>query len=187
MSLLNPYLLNILHQMPKELLYWIAGFLDGDGHICCRIKVKSDYRYGYQLKPEIGFTQLARRADFFFPLLKKTLGDIGTIRTKGQSSQVIVYEITNLSDVYTLMFVLEPYLLFKRKQAKYVLDILLNYDLAMQDPGVSVTLCRKAHRIAMLNDSKKRSNHTSAAVKCLKQRHQKKKMLVPAWILQIKP
>ncbi len=85
------------------------------------------------------------------------------------------------------MFVLEPYRLFKRKQAKYALDILLNDDLAMQDPGVSVTLCRKADPIAMLNDSKKRSNNTSTAVKCLKQRHQQKKMLVPAWILPIKP
>ena len=163
--ILNLPLMHILSKLSERQLAWIAGFLDGDGHIGCRIVSRPDYRNGFKLSPEISFTQKTgisklgnstRRGSYLLPIIKALFGGIGSIRIKdkNKANTISVYEIQGLHDVYAVLWVLLPYLVLKAKQAKYNLDIIANYEASLRNPSLFLDLCYKADRISQLNDSR---------------------------------
>jgi hypothetical protein len=155
-------LVKVLGQLSTGQLAWIAGFLDGDGHIGCRIIPRSDYRFGFKITPEISFTQKSLRGKLLLPYLKVLLGNIGSVRHK--SSGVSVLEVQGRLDVYAVLNALSPHLVLKNKQAKYCMDVIAKYDQALVDPKLFVELCRKSDRISALNDSRKDQRTNTSAV-----------------------
>lgn len=164
MCLINKILLNVfvnnqltladnLKYLDPLLLGWIAGFVDGDGHIGCRIIKRKDYKFGFKLTPEVSFTQKDVRGKHLFPHLQKLFINVGGVRIT--KDNVMRYEIQGRQDVGALVQTLLPYLVLKQKQAKYCLDIVNSYEQAMQDPKLFLELCRRADRMSKLNDSRK--------------------------------
>ena len=173
MPLLKLPLLNLLSKLDKKQLAWIAGFLDGDGHIGCRIIRRADYKFGFKLTPELSFTQKNIRGYHLFPALRQILGNIGSIRIKDKG--VACLEIQGRFDAYAVLAVLYPHLVLKRKQAKYCMDIIVNYEQALANPNLFLDFCRKADRISALNDSRKGARIVTSAVVL---KHFKSKRLV---------
>lgn len=165
-------LLNKILSLKISDLCWLAGFIDGDGHIGCRIKPRADYKHGYQLLPYVSFTQKDKRGMYLFPHMKKLLFDIGSYRNKGDG--VWVYELENKVHIKALLTALLPYIWLKRKQVKYLFDIINQYDAALRDPKLFLSLCYKADHIAMMNDRHQGRKHTGDSVA----QHLKNKKLI---------
>lgn len=157
----NKYLSN-LALLTKYELGWIVGFLEGDGHIGCRLKKRKDYANGFQLLPEISFTQKEKRAQFIFPFMYKLFKGIGSYRARGDG--VWAYEIQDHEQLCAFLVTVMPFLLMKRKQAFYCLRVVVNYQDALKDQKLFLELCRTSDRMSQLNDANTGRKNTYAAV-----------------------
>ncbi|KKQ92892.1 MAG: Homing endonuclease [candidate division CPR2 bacterium GW2011_GWC1_39_9] len=105
--------------MQKELLSYIAGFLDGDGCIMAQLVHRKDYRYGYQIRLSIVFYQKEQKIEFLEWL--KTKLKYGYIRNRNDG--MAEYTIVGPQYVQEILIKLLPYLRLKRKLAELVLEI----------------------------------------------------------------
>jgi len=134
-------------------LIYLAGFIDGDGSIIAQIVKRSDYKWKYQLRFTLQFTQKTSRLHFLEDL-HKTLG-VGYVRQRGTVSD---YVITEAKNVYELLKLLQPFLRLKQKQANLVMKIIEQLPSSKDSVHKFLEICEIADHVATLNDSKSRQN-----------------------------
>ncbi len=105
--------------MQKELLSYIAGFLDGDGCIMAQLVHRKDYRFGYQIRLSVVFYQKEQNIAFLEWL--KTELEYGYIRKRNDG--MAEYTIVGPEYVQEILIKLLPYLRLKKKLAELVLEI----------------------------------------------------------------
>ena len=101
-------------------LAYIAGFLDGDGSIIVQIKNRKDTPQGWRLMFTICFYQDTRHEKTLFWIQKK-LG-IGYISRRNDG--ITGLRINGYMQTRKILEKLCPYIKFKKKQVKYILQIL---------------------------------------------------------------
>ncbi len=105
--------------MQKELLSYIAGFLDGDGCVMAQLVHRKDYRLGYQIRLSIVFYQKEQNVQFLEWLKTKLV--YGYIRRRNDG--MAEYTIVGADYTAKILKKLLPYLRLKRKLAEIVLEI----------------------------------------------------------------
>jgi len=148
----------------------IAGFLDGDGSVIAQIIRRKDYVLKFQIRLTVQFTQHTKRRWFLehikdlIDLLKIDLLKIGGkgkpgmgwIRNRGES-EVSDYVITDTQDVLTVLRILEPFLVIKKKQAGLVIKIIESLPSVGHSQVAFLEVARLTDQVAQLNDSKTRT------------------------------
>ena len=119
-----------------------------------QITRRGDYAYKFQITATIAFHQKGLRGKWFFTGLQKVLFGIGSIDDKKNGKRE--YCITGYDEVKGLAILLLPFLHLKRKQAKYLIDILNMLD-SVKTPQDFIVVCKKSDRFGQLNDSKNRT------------------------------
>lgn len=159
--------MSTIQQISRENLFYIAGFLDGDGCIKVQIIKKSDYVLQYQIRVTVTFFQKSTRLSFL-EWLKQEIG-CGNIRSK-LSDGVSEYAIVGIDNVQPLLTALQPMLRVKSAQAKIVLQICSTLPSIAKNHNRQAfyDLCEAVDLVGGLNDSKKRTT-TALVVKNTKQ------------------
>lgn len=134
-------------------LAYLAGFIDADGSISAQIKARKK-GLKYKLEGFLAFHQKLRRGQWLFPLIKQHFNDVGYICDKKNGK--MEYVMASQEEVKEALILLYPFFHLKKRQAKYVLDIICNLDSSRNNAAKFLSLCRKADRCSSLNDSKKR-------------------------------
>ena len=99
---------------------YVAGFLDGDGSIHVRIKPNHDYRFRFQIAPNIVFYQ-SQKEMHHLQWLNRLLG-AGYVRRRNDGIAELV--IGDEKGLVKIIKDLLPYLKLKQRQAKLMFDIL---------------------------------------------------------------
>jgi len=99
---------------------YIAGFLDGDGSVIVQVKSRRDTPRGWRLMFTICFYQDTRHEKPLFWIQKK-LG-IGYIARRNDGMTEL--RINGYKQIKRILELFYPYLKFKEKQVKYILEIL---------------------------------------------------------------
>lgn len=135
---------------------YLAGFIDADGSIVAQIIPRKDYLLKFQIRVSVLCIQKMNRVhhlkDFQFEIGK------GTIRDRGDG--VGEFAIVGQKNVSEVLKQIQPYLRNKKKQANLVLRICEQLDQTKNNPQKFLELCELADHIAVLNDSKNRTNTT---------------------------
>ena len=151
-------------------LAYIAGFLDGDGSIIAQFVPRNDYKWGYQIRLTIQFTQKSTRRIYLQKLLDLT--GVGYIRNRGEeksqvwqatpaetakpSLAVSDLVITDVKHVHAFLKQLQPYLKIKQKQANLALRLIEQMPLAKNSLEKFIENVKLVDQISALNDSKSR-------------------------------
>ena len=136
----------------KTFLSYLAGFLDGDGSIYVRLKPNSTYKYDFQVAPSVVFFQsLSEKSKL--QILKKRLG-FGYLRERKDG--IVEYTVGDRKSIRSLMKMLNPYLLFKKKQAKLIIEI-LDFSEKISSASDFLELAKLIDEFGKLNYSKKRT------------------------------
>ena len=130
---------------------YIAGFLDGDGSIYIRLKPNSDYRFGYQVSPNIVFYQSLKNLSFLAKI--KRIIEEGYIRKRNDG--VAEYVLGDKASMVSLIEQILPYLILKKKQAKLFLKILEKKEMIKSKKDF-LKLAELIDNLEKLNYSKKR-------------------------------
>ena len=143
--------MNKIQKLTELDLAYIAGFIDGDGSINCQIIRRQDYKLKFQILFSLTVFQKTTRHWVVLWFAKKI--GLGTVRKRpdGMSEYSLVGH-----SVKNLLIALLPFLKVKRRQALLVIEIINNLS-KNQDPQSFVKLCEQVDRMAILNDSKKRT------------------------------
>lgn len=139
--------------LTRDDLIYLAGFIDGDGAIIAQVVKRSDYKWKFQLRLTLQFTQKTKRLHFL-QALHQTIG-VGYVRTRGNVSDFVITETKN---VYDLLKLLQPFLRLKQKQANLVIKIIEQLPSSKDSVHKFLELCEIADHVASLNDSKSREN-----------------------------
>ncbi len=142
-------------------IIYLAGFLDGDGSIIAQFVFRKDYKFKFQIRLTLQFSQLKKRRWFLEYI--KDLFQKGYIRDRGIMSDYVLVEP---SSVYHLLSLLQPYLKLKQKQANLVLQIIEQLDSSKNSLDNFLNLCLLVDQVAELNDTKKRK-HTYLTVSAM--------------------
>ena len=140
-------------------IVYIAGFLDGDGSIIAQLVKRDDYKWSYQIRVTVQFTQLKKRR-IFLEKLKDIIGP-GYVRDRKDVSD---YVITDVKSVYALLQKLQPYLRIKQKQADLTLRLIDQLPASKKSKDKFIELSQLIDQIASLNDTKKNRVITSVTV-----------------------
>lgn len=147
--------------MPKDILAYIAGFLDGDGCLMAQLVKRTDYKFGFQIRLSIVFYQ---RADNIAHLkwIKSKLKN-GYIRIR--NDYMSEYTIVGYKDVREVLEIIYPYLKLKKSQAK----LLIKISKISKKPNVEefLSYCRLVDESAKLNYTKKRKIFTQNVIRYL--------------------
>lgn len=160
--------------MKREILAYIAGFLDGDGCIMLQLVYRHDYVLGYQIRASIVFYQKQQYKTFLL-WLKNQFNGVGYVRDRNDGMSE--YTIVGIDHAKKVLRVLLPYLRLKKKQAHIALKVINQ----MPGSGRKMTaskllfLSKDVDQFLKLNYSKKRVN-TSEKLKAFLT---KKSYLIP--------
>ena len=105
--------------MAKELLSYIAGFLDGDGCIMLQLVRRKDYVYGFQIRASIVFYQKQKHRVFLEWLQKQF--QVGYIRNRNDGMSE--YTIVGFKSVTKVLKKLKPFLRLKKKHVNLVFKV----------------------------------------------------------------
>lgn len=144
---------NNMKKITRDDLIYLAGFLDGDGSIIAQLVERKDYKWLYQIRLTVQFTQKTKRLHFLNEL--QSIIDVGYIRSRGNVSDYVISEPKN---VYDLLNQLKPFLRIKQKQANLVMKIIEQLPLAKDSKEKFLELCELANQVTLLNDSKNLKN-----------------------------
>jgi intein-encoded DNA endonuclease-like protein len=97
----------VKHLLKAECAY-IAGFLDGDGSLYIRLKPNKDYRFNYQIAPNIVFYQ-SQKGWLFLQKIKKMIG-AGYMRKRNDG--IAEYIIGDVAAMSSLLKQISPFLIF---------------------------------------------------------------------------
>jgi hypothetical protein len=154
--------------LTKNVLSYIAGFLDGDGCIMLQLIFRHDYVLGYQIRASIVFYQDTRYRNFL-EWLKEELS-YGYVRDRNDG--ISEYTIVGLEPARKVIQKLSPYLKLKSPQARLAIKVI---DEILKEkkltPAKLVFLARKVDYFAKLNYSKKRTNTSQVVEKFLKSKN----------------
>jgi hypothetical protein len=151
--------------LTRDDLMYLAGFIDGDGAIIAQVVKRSDYKWKFQLRLTLQFTQKTKRLHFL-QALHQTIG-VGYVRTRScgcksgcrsNNTNVSDFVITETKNVYDLLKLLQPFLRLKQKQANLVIKIIEQLPSSKDSVHKFLELCEIADHVASLNDSKSREN-----------------------------
>ena len=145
-----------MKKLTTQEISYIAGFLDGDGSIYGRIVRDETYKYNFSLRVTVSFHQSTKRR-WFLEKLKKKLkcGIIEDKKAKNKDSKKSELVINSFERIETLLLLLKPYLLIKRKQANLVLEFFAKKK-NLTNKADFIKLCQIIDKISNLNDSKRR-------------------------------
>jgi len=151
---------------PEKSIYpYLAGFLDGDGSIFCRIVSRPDYQKLFQLSPGISFHQRKSRRHHLVWIAQKLGIKADQVRDRGDG--LCELTIAGKQKCESVLKSLLPYLRIKHKQGILLLRLLesMNHKGFKSSSNEDfLKLCQLTDRIAELNDSKNRQ-HTSTTVR----------------------
>lgn len=148
---------NLTH---NDIIY-LAGFLDGDGSIIAQLVFRKDYKFKFQIRLTLQFSQLKKRRWFLESI--QDLIQAGYIRDRDLMSDYVLVEP---SLVYQFLFLLQPYLKLKQKQANLVLQIIELLPYSKDSLDNFLHICLLVDQVAELNDTKKRK-HTYLTVSAM--------------------
>lgn len=144
--------MNTIQKLTELDLAYMAGFIDGDGCINCQIIRRQDYKLKFQIRLSLTVYQKTTR-HWVVIWFDKKIG-LGTVRKRPDGMSE--YSLVGTHSVKNVLIALLPFLKVKRRQALLVIEIINNLS-KNQDPQSFVKLCEQVDRIAILNDSKKRT------------------------------
>jgi hypothetical protein len=124
-------------------LAYIAGFLDGDGSIIVQIKNRKDTSRGWRIMFTICFYQDTRHEKSLFWIRKK-LGIGYVSRRKDGITELRINGYQRTEDVLSKIY---PYARFKRKQIRYILEIL---DILKREKKIFRLTKKEREKIASL-------------------------------------
>ena len=142
------------NQKSKIQAAYLAGFLDGDGSIYVRAKPNSTYKYGFQIAPYIVFFQ-SRKEEVNF---RKIFLNINYGYMRIRKDGILEYTIGRKEDIISLINLIKPYLVLKRRQADLIIEI-LNKKENIKNIQDFKKLLDLVDRFRELNYSKKRKKH----------------------------
>ena len=152
-----------MKHLTKVQCAYIAGFLDGDGSIYIRLKPNKDYRFNYQVSPNIVFYQ-SRRNRLFLERVRKMIG-AGYIRERNDG--MVEYVIGDVTTMVSLLTQISPFLVFKKKQAQMFLRI-VRKKAGVKTKKDFISLAEMIDKLERLNYSKKRRITSQVVVDTLK-------------------
>jgi hypothetical protein len=134
---------------------YLAGFLDGDGSIFCRIVKRPDYKNLFQLVPVISFTQKKQRQHHLIWIASNLGIDKDLVRDRKDGiSELAIQGVQSCKSILSNVL---PFLKMKHKQGVLLQRILENLPKTKSSREEFLQLCILADRISELNDSKKRT------------------------------
>ena len=145
--------MNTIQKLTELDLAYMAGFIDGDGCINCQIIRRQDYKLKFQIRFSLTVYQKTTLRHWVCIWFDKKIG-LGTVRKRPDGMSE--YSLVGAHSVKNVLIALLPFLKVKRRQALLVIEIINNLS-KNQDPQSFVKLCEQVDRIAILNDSKKRT------------------------------
>src|SRR5579872_2039692 len=136
---------------------YVAGFLDGDGSIHFQLVRQKEYRFGYNIRASMSFSQ-STSARGGLEAIQTLVGGSGYLRDRGTGMSDLV--ITSRPVLTTLLEAVQPYVIFKKEHVRRALSLLPRLD-RLRDPNEFLQLAREVDAFATLNYSK--SKRISAA------------------------
>ena len=134
---------------------YIAGFLDGDGSIMFQLVWRKDYIYGYQIRASVCFYQDTNHKTGLYEVKQK----IGMGYIRDRNDGVSDYTIVGYANVWSVLKLVESYVVFKQKHVQEALKLLkLLQDNPKPTPEEFLDLAAKVDSFATLNYSKKKTN-----------------------------
>ena len=82
-------------------LYWLGGFIEGEGSNTVTINVSENFKYGVDVKPEFNVAQHVNGISILNSL--KELFGLGSVRPKSGSENVFVYSIKGYKNMLELV------------------------------------------------------------------------------------
>lgn len=132
---------------------YLAGFLDADGSIYVRIKPRKGYRYGFQVSPSVVFFQSSKERRKLEKI--RDFCRLGYLRDRKDG--ITEWVVGDRKSIQVLIKRTLPYLVFKRKQAELMLDVLERHRKVKSKEDF-LDLVEKIEQFKVLNYSKKRKN-----------------------------
>ncbi len=136
----------------KYFYSYLAGFLDADGSIYCRLKPNKTYKYDFQVAPNVVFFQ-NKKAEKGLLRLQKQL-ERGYLRYRKDG--IIEFTIGDRSSIRHILTKSLPFLVFKKEQAELMIDI-LDSSKEVKSAHDFVKLAQMIDKFGKLNYSKKRT------------------------------
>ena len=152
-----------MKHLSKTQCAYIAGFLDGDGSLYIRIKPNKDYRFNYQIAPNIVFYQ-SQKGWLFLQEIKKMI-DAGYMRKRNDG--IAEYIIGDVATMSSLLKQISSFLIFKKKQAQLFLRI-LQKKTKVKTKEDFIALATMIDKLEELNYSKKRRITSQVVINTLK-------------------
>lgn len=140
-----------MRRLNESMAAYIAGFLDGDGSIYVRLKPNTQYRYGFQVAPNIVFYQSQKEIKF----LERVKNEIGAGYIRKRNDGIAEYTIGDVGTMRELIYQIHPHLIFKREQASLLIQI-LDQKEKVDSKEKFLELANLIDRYKELNYSKKR-------------------------------
>lgn len=152
--------------MTDEVAAYIAGFLDGDGSIMAQLVYRKDYKYGYQIRVSIVFYQKTIHEEILLWLKEQLHAGYIRRRRDGMSE----YTIVGLSEVASVLMLLQSKLRLKKRLARDVLKLIRLHPARMK-PGSLLRLAKLVDQTATFNYSKKRTITSTVVAEYLERHH----------------
>lgn len=174
----NKFRSDFIRIMPREVIKflkyalnsvikaYIAGFLDGDGSIYVKLTQKKDYRFGYQISPNLVFYQSQKNRKHLFWL--KSILKTGFIRDRNDGMAEFI--ISDSKKLLQILLTTHPYVKLKTSQVKLCLRILKRMKRNIS-PYYFLETCRLVDRFGYINYSKKRKITSENVYKYLLERN----------------
>lgn len=140
---------------------YLAGFIDADGSLIAQIVSREDYNLKFQIRVSVLCIQKTNRIHH----LKDFQSEIGTGTVRDRGDGIAELAIIGHKNVFELLQQIRPYLRNKKKQANLILRICEQLNQIKNNPQKFLELCELADHVAVLNDSKTRTNITETVKK----------------------
>ena len=129
---------------------YVAGFLDGDGSIHFQLVRQEEYRFGYDIRASVSFSQ-STSARSGLEMIQCLVGGGGYLRDRGTGMSDLA--ITSRPLLLKLLSAVEPYVIFKREHVRRALLLLPRLE-RLRDPEEFLRLAHEVDAFATLNYSK---------------------------------
>lgn len=137
---------------------YIAGFFDGDGSVRLQLQPRENSKLGFRIRTIISFAQKTDHASEL-SWIRKVL-NIGYIYARNDNMTEL--KIEGFDQVERILKVLEPYVLFKKRQVQLVLKAL---EVIKHKKGDILTIAKISDEISKINYVTVTKKYTASAVK----------------------
>ena len=109
--------------MPEKTKAYIAGFLDGDGCLMAQLVKRPGYIRGFQIRLSMVFYQKQQNIKHLEWLKSKLKHGYVRVRNDGMAE----YTIVGFNHVSSVLTIICPHLMLKRKLAKLILQMVTHF------------------------------------------------------------